>query len=430
MTISLEQSRNTEAAPIAARPPSPDAPRCAPRQGRFSSGNTVRLDGPVTAEDLPGLLVAHDAVTLDQVQCAMAIQRDTGGQLGEILIDEGFISEVDFIAFLAKHCRIPHLSLRGYAFDETLLSAVPRDLCLKYQLVPIDKLGSHMTLAMVNPLDGEALGAVRQRCASLVIRPVLCTRRQFDMVVKRVIDRRRSLVDSSNLCRRRTDSSPRSESAPDLDRTQRSICPSPPAAAGPAPGPAAAAPPPPVPHNVLDFVEHPVDHRKPHATAPHSDTFPAVPAAKELPAAPTPAMISAMRATFLAIHRDTPLFRGLAAETAAHIMARARFVEASEGTILPCRMGERDAVYVLLAGEAVCRDAAGRAHSVAPGQIITHIADADDAARPLSLQITHRACFLALSLFEITAHLPSECVTRLMLNIASRRVETDPPRTA
>ena len=417
LTFETQRAEQTPGAPLGTE-------RRPPRQGRFSSAPSPVADGPVSAGELPRLLLAHEVVTQDQLQSAIAIQRDSGAPLGEVLVDEGFLSEADFFAFLARHCHIPHLSLRGYAFDEALLASVPRDLCLKHRLVPLDRLGAHLTLAMVNPFDTDAIEAVRSRCPELTVRPVLCNRRHFDMLAKRVLDRRKSLLDSTSLCRRSTDAVPASDRAPDADRTQRPVCPIAPATAGPCPGPAAAAPPSAPPANVVEFNGRPDSHVReiPPTAGNTAMRFPSPP--RDSSPARVPAMIAAMRDTFLAIYRDMPLFHGLTPETAAQIMACARFLDAPAGTTLPCRMGEGDAVYLLLAGAAECRDSAGRTRPVAAGNIITHVARRDDDARPVSLRITDHASLIALSIFEITAHLPSQAIARLLLNIVSDRDAT------
>ncbi|MCL4693173.1 MAG: hypothetical protein KJ060_11770, partial [Candidatus Hydrogenedentes bacterium] len=73
-----------------------------------------------------------------------------------------------------------------YDVSEELFQLVPKELCLKYNFLPIDKLGRILTLAMVDPLDLDALEQVRKTCPDIKIKPILCDWNHFDSVAKRV----------------------------------------------------------------------------------------------------------------------------------------------------------------------------------------------------------------------------------------------------
>ena len=54
------------------------------------------------------------------------------------------------------------LLVRQLALSPLVVATVSRDLCKQYCLVPIDKIGRSLTLAMVNPLNVQALEDVEK----------------------------------------------------------------------------------------------------------------------------------------------------------------------------------------------------------------------------------------------------------------------------
>lgn len=154
---------------VAAAPPAPPPP------GGVSGGQT-----------LEEVLVEAGTITKQQLAAAVAKQKETGAFLGQILVDLGYIDENSLTSFLAKHCKIPHLSLLDYLIDETQLALIPKEVCLKYRLLPIDKLGKNLTVAMVNPLNQEALSEIRKLCPDLRIKPILCAWHHFEAVTGRL----------------------------------------------------------------------------------------------------------------------------------------------------------------------------------------------------------------------------------------------------
>ena len=134
---------------------------------------------------LGDLLVEARLITPAQLEEARKMQRESGGFMGQILVQLRYVSQEDISTCLVKHCKIPHLSLMDYDIGSKVLSLVPEDICQKYGLIPIDKLGRILTVAMVDPLDSEALDAVRQCCPDLRIKPILCNWAHFEMVARK-----------------------------------------------------------------------------------------------------------------------------------------------------------------------------------------------------------------------------------------------------
>lgn len=132
------------------------------------------------------ILLEEGVITEGQLQEALEAQKQEGGFLGKILVEMGYVSESVLITFLVKQCKIPHIGLMDYEIGQDLIELVPKETCLKHHLLPIDKLGRILTVAMVDPLDVEALEQVRESCPDLRIKPILCSWKHYEHVIRRV----------------------------------------------------------------------------------------------------------------------------------------------------------------------------------------------------------------------------------------------------
>lgn len=145
----------------------------------------------INRDMLPEMLLSQGQVSLEQIEYAIKRQEESGRFLGEILVENGILNEKSLVTFIVKHCRIPFLSLLDYIVDKSVVPLVPEDICWKYHLLPIDKLGASLTVAMVNPLNQEALHIVRTLCPKYKIKPILCEHKDFEATAAKVFGARK-----------------------------------------------------------------------------------------------------------------------------------------------------------------------------------------------------------------------------------------------
>jgi len=128
---------------------------------------------------LGDLLIREEIVTRQQLEEALREQQSSHQFLGEILIRLNYISEDELIGFLVRQCRIPHLKLSNLQVATGVAELIPAEICRDYKLLPVDKLGTLLTVAMVNPLDIEALEKIK-KIVNLRIKPILCSWADFN----------------------------------------------------------------------------------------------------------------------------------------------------------------------------------------------------------------------------------------------------------
>lgn len=155
-------------------------------------------DPKTTGQDAPGgaaksstkrigrILIEDGAITQEDLDKALAVQAQKGGFIGQILLELGLVKQETIVSSLVKQCKIPHLSLLDYEISKDVLQLIPKEICLEHGLLPIDKLGRILTVAMINPLDVEALEEIRALCPDLRIKPILCDYQHFMTVTNRL----------------------------------------------------------------------------------------------------------------------------------------------------------------------------------------------------------------------------------------------------
>lgn len=106
------------------------------------------------------LLVAAGAITEEELQEALAVQKEKGQKLGQVLLEEGFISRELFIATLTQQLGVEFIELKGCKFDDDVLNLIPEDVVLKYNVVPLgfdENNPNLLKVAMVDPMDIMAI---------------------------------------------------------------------------------------------------------------------------------------------------------------------------------------------------------------------------------------------------------------------------------
>ena len=108
-------------------------------------------------KQLGDLLIERGVINESQLQKALIVQKEKGGLIGELLVELGFAKEEDIAQSLTAQYGFPYLPLSNYDVNPEIINIVPGRVARQYLLVPIDKIGNNLTLAMSNPLNVQAI---------------------------------------------------------------------------------------------------------------------------------------------------------------------------------------------------------------------------------------------------------------------------------
>ncbi len=102
------------------------------------------------------LLVAAGAITEEELQQALALQKEKGTRLGRTLLESGLISKELLIATLTQQLGVEFIDLKGVKLDDEVLELVPEEIIMKYRVLPIgfDEYNPNvLKVAMSDPMD-------------------------------------------------------------------------------------------------------------------------------------------------------------------------------------------------------------------------------------------------------------------------------------
>jgi len=105
------------------------------------------------ADKLGDLLVREQLVTPEQLAQALDAKGKNGGRLGTTLVKLGYISEATLTSFLSRQFGVPAVDPGKLAIDAEVIETIPADIAQKYQVIPISRSGSTLTVATADPTN-------------------------------------------------------------------------------------------------------------------------------------------------------------------------------------------------------------------------------------------------------------------------------------
>ena len=108
-------------------------------------------------KQLGQLLLEKGVIDKAQLKNALALQRKESGLLGEKLVKLGYTTEEEIVTALAGQCGYPYLPLASYQIAPELIKIIPENVARQYYVVPVDKIGSMLTVAIADPTNTLAI---------------------------------------------------------------------------------------------------------------------------------------------------------------------------------------------------------------------------------------------------------------------------------
>jgi type IV pilus assembly protein PilB len=108
------------------------------------------------------MLVKAQLITNTQLDEVIKIQRREGGKLGSIVVRAGFCSDQDIVSFLGMQYGVPAADLEQWPpIEPGIIALIPKDLAQRHKVLPLQRTGNVLTLAMSDPTDIFAMDDVR-----------------------------------------------------------------------------------------------------------------------------------------------------------------------------------------------------------------------------------------------------------------------------
>lgn len=140
---------------------------------------------PIFKKQLLGeILIERKIISPEQLKQALDVQKKGKDYLGKVLVDLGFVEEIEIVIALVVQCNLPYIAIDRYEIEPKILQMVPENLAREKRLIPLDRVGSILSVVMVDPLD---LGTRKklERLVNCRVAPFIATRAQIERTLER-----------------------------------------------------------------------------------------------------------------------------------------------------------------------------------------------------------------------------------------------------
>lgn len=152
-----------------------------PPAGETQETKPAEVKGP---DSLTQLLIGAGLVSSGQITEAMEVRERRGGKLFDILIRQGHLKKEALHNLLSRQPGAAGISLAHFTLGRDMIAVLPREMVVRNFAVPIDKLGKLLTVAMVCPLDMDAISEI-QEATGLRVKPMLCSHDDFQAMLQK-----------------------------------------------------------------------------------------------------------------------------------------------------------------------------------------------------------------------------------------------------
>ncbi|HKA35697.1 MAG TPA: type IV-A pilus assembly ATPase PilB [Thermoanaerobaculia bacterium] len=136
------------------------------------------------AVKLGDLLLKAKLISQEQLDAALKSQREEGGKLGEALVRVGAVTENDITETLSQQFGVPSIDLGSFEIDAAVIKIVPGDVARKYGVLPVNKTGATLTIAMGDPTNVFAMDDIKFM-TGYNVEPVVAS----EVALRKAIDR-------------------------------------------------------------------------------------------------------------------------------------------------------------------------------------------------------------------------------------------------
>ncbi|MFC1508156.1 type II secretion system ATPase GspE [Candidatus Omnitrophota bacterium] len=126
----------------------------------------------MTKKTIEQVLLERSLVTEEQLKKVKEDSKKKGVSISKLLLRSAIVNEDDYALALSEILEVPYVDLNNYLVDAGIIKLIPESVARKHKAVPIFKIGTTLTVAMVDPKDIIAIDDLASR-AKCEIEPVL-----------------------------------------------------------------------------------------------------------------------------------------------------------------------------------------------------------------------------------------------------------------
>ncbi len=136
------------------------------------------------SKQLGQILIELGYITQEQLETALEEHRKTPKSLGRVLIDLNMIKEADLVRALAEQVGLEFVDLTDYPIDPTATVLLPEALARRYRALPIGDREGKLLVAMSDPANVYALDDIRT-ITGRDVQPVVATANDVEQAIQK-----------------------------------------------------------------------------------------------------------------------------------------------------------------------------------------------------------------------------------------------------
>src|SRR3990172_4101239 len=107
------------------------------------------------------ILIKEKIISNDQLKQALEYQKSNNCRLGNALVKLNFLNDDEVTAVVSRQYGVPSINLAYFEVDSSVIKLIPMETAMKYQILPLSRVGSSLTVAMVDPTNVFAMDDIK-----------------------------------------------------------------------------------------------------------------------------------------------------------------------------------------------------------------------------------------------------------------------------
>jgi len=137
---------------------------------------------PATDLSLGRILVEAELISKEQLLQVQKLQEAGKGSIGNILVENGWVSPESLAMALSLHLNLPIIALKRHVVQPEVLRHIPEEMARKHHLIPLDTIEGALAVVMEDPTDLQVIEELTAR-SGMRIMPMVGVREDIDTAI-------------------------------------------------------------------------------------------------------------------------------------------------------------------------------------------------------------------------------------------------------
>lgn len=156
----------------------------------MSGGHTKLVNALPQTPRIGEILLKNTKLTQEQLEEGLAIQKEEGGRLGDILLRKKYVMPHEMMRAVCSQIDLPYLEeLNAAEIDAELVTNIPINYAKAREVLPIERKNGHVIVAVSDPFNLETIEDMRLFFEGLDIRTVIASSMRIHDAINRVYER-------------------------------------------------------------------------------------------------------------------------------------------------------------------------------------------------------------------------------------------------